>query len=138
MSQIQDIDYSKESEDVLESVCSAIVGLDPKVRFVGIINDKDKLLAQDNREGMESFVDPKDQEVLFMEIALGVRMRREHDLKLGPVDFTISHGAKVVSMNFPLSKEILCVSAEKEIDVMKLTSLILNLLKTTCTKGGGD
>jgi hypothetical protein len=136
MSQIQNVDYEKESGDILDSVCNAVIDLDPKVRFVGIINDKGKLLAQNKRKDLVSFVDSKDQDVLLMEIALGVRMRREHDMKLGPVDFTISHGAKIASMNFPLGKEILCVYTEKEIDVLKLTSMILHLLKITYDQEG--
>ena len=64
-----------------------------------------------------------------MEVALGVRMRREHDGHLGPIKFTISCGDRVNSMIFPLSEKILCMSAEKEIDMLKVVLLILQLLE---------
>lgn len=136
MSQIQNIRYVNESQSVLDSMCDEILDFDPKIRFVGIISDKGKLLAENKRNGMETYVDPKDQEVLLMEIALGVRMRREHDIKLGPVDFTISHGSKIVSMTFPFGNEILCVTAEKKIDALKVAYMILGHLETKyCQKG---
>jgi hypothetical protein len=116
--------------DTLESICDEILHLDPKIRFVGIINDKGRLLAENKKEGTEVLVDPKEQEILLMEIALGVRMRREHDKHLGTVKFTISHGEMHVSMNFPLGEKILCITAEKEVDVLRMAFLILQVLET--------
>ena len=61
-------------------------------------------------------------------------MRREHDPQLGPVNFTISYGRKMISMNFPLGDEILCVSAGKKIDLVTIPFLILRLLATKLRK----
>ncbi|MGB6786065.1 MAG: DUF6659 family protein [Nitrosotalea sp.] len=116
--------------DTLESICGKILNLDSKIMFVGIINDKGRLLAENKREGAEILADPKDQEIFLMEIALGIRMRSEHDGHLGPAKFTISYGDKVISMIFPLDEKILYVSAEKEIDMLKATFLILQILET--------
>ena len=118
------------SQETLESICQMILGLDSDIRFVGVINNQGKLLTAHTKKGIRSFATPKDQEMLLMEIALGVRMRKEHDSHLGPVVFTISYGDKIVSMNFPLDDEILCVSAEKKIDLMVVPFLILQFLKT--------
>jgi len=65
---------------------------------------------------------------------LGVRMRKEHNSHLGSVIFTVSYGSKIISMNFPLDDEILCVSAEKKINLMTVPFLILRFLETNLGK----
>ena len=134
MQSIQNISHANYSPDTLESFCDEILHLDPKIRFVGIIDDKGKLLTENKRKGLEVFIEPKDLEILLMETALGVRMRREHDEQLGPVNFTISFGRNMLSMIFPFKKEMLCVSAEKEIDFSTTPFVILHLLETKIAK----
>ncbi|MDE1844651.1 MAG: hypothetical protein KGI10_04900 [Thaumarchaeota archaeon] len=128
----------KYSQEILESVCDEILTLDPNIRFAGIISNKGKLLTGNKKKGIRSFVDPRNEEILLMETALGIRMRKEHDSQLGSVNFTISYGDKLVSMNFPLEDEILCVSAEKNIDLATMPFLILSVLKTNLNKKEDD
>ena len=122
------------SQEMFESICEMILGLDPNIRFAGVINNKGKLLARCAKTGIRSFITPQDREMLLMETALGVRMRKEHDSRLGPMIFTISYGDKIISMNFPLGDEILCVSAEKKINLMTVPFLILKFLKVNLNK----
>jgi hypothetical protein len=117
------------SPENLESICGMILDLDPNIRFTGIINDKGRLLTGSKKKGIRTLTTQKDQEMLLMETALGIRMRKEHDFNLGSVSFTLSYGDKIVSMNFPLGDEILCVSAEKEINLMTVPFLILEFLE---------
>ena len=103
--------------------------LDPKIRFVGVINERGKLLAGGLRKGLDSLEDPKDDEMLFTEVALRARMRKEFDVQLGPVKFAMSVRDKVVIMSFPLSdRDILYVSANNDIDYGKIPQLILDLM----------
>ena len=122
------------SQETLESICEMILGLDPDIRFAGVINNKGRLLTAHTKKGIRSFTTQKDQEMLLMETALGIRMRKEHDSNLGSVIFTISYGAKMISMNFPLDDEILCVTTEKKINLMTLPFLILQFLKANLGK----
>lgn len=118
------------SQETLESICEMILDLDPDIRFAGVINNKGRLLTGHTKKGIRAFTTRKDQEMLHMETALGIRMRKEHNSHLGPVIFTISYGSKIISMNFPLDDEILCVSAEKKINLMTVPFLILRFLET--------
>ena len=122
------------SRETLESICKMILDLDPDIRFAGVINNKGRLLTGHTKKGLRAFTTQKDQEMLLMETALGVRMRKEHDSHLGPVIFTVSYGSKIISMNFPLDDEILCVSAEKKINLMTVPFLILRFLETNLGK----
>ena len=116
------------SQEMLESICSMILDFDDNIRFVGVINNQGKLLTGQKKRGIRTFTTPKDQEMLLMETALSVRMRKEHDSHLGSVKFTVSYGDKIM-MNFPLGDEILCVSAEQKINLMIVPFLILNFLQ---------
>jgi hypothetical protein len=115
--------------DMLESICDEILSLDPMIRFAGMIDDKGRLLAKSKKIGTKIILDPKDQEIFLMEIALGVRMRREHDEHIGPVKFAISCGDRINSIIIPLSEKILYLSTEKEIDMLKIVFLILRILE---------
>lgn len=126
---ISDVKNVKYSQVILESLCEEILNLDPKINSVGILDDKGKLLNENKKKGLDSFMNKKDLEILLMETALGVRMRREHDAQLGPVNFTISYGENMVSMIFPFQRDILHVSTEHDIDFSKISFLILHLLK---------
>jgi len=117
------------SQERLESFCTEIINLDPQIRFAGIITDKGKLVAESRRKGLKLSIDPKDLEILLMETALGVRMRRVHDDQLGPVNFTISHGQNSLSIIFPLEAQMLCITAEKNLDFLKIPFLIMQLLE---------
>lgn len=128
----------KCSQEILESVCDEILNLNPNIRFAGIISSKGKLLTGNKKKGIRSFINPRNEEMLLMETALGVRMRKEHDSRLGSVNFTISYGDKLVSMSFPLEDEILCVSTEKNIDLATMPFLILRILETNLNKKEDD
>lgn len=131
---IQNITQKNHSLENLEDFCEEILNLDPKIRFSGIINDKGKLLVENKKKGLKILIDPKDLEILLMETALGVRMRREHDEQLGQVNFTISYGRNMISIIFPFETEILCVTAEQDLDFLRISFLILQLLKRKITK----
>lgn len=134
MQLVQNINQKNRSLEELETLCDEILNLDSKIRFVGIINDKGKLLVKNTRKGLKVLITPKDLEILLMETALGVRMRREHDAQLGPVNFTISYGQNMISITFPFETAILCITTEKDLDFFKIPFLIFQLLKTKIIK----
>lgn len=88
-----------------------------------------KLIAGGERKGVELLVDKEKHEMLFMEVALRIRMRHEFDLNLGPVNFTISHRDKVVVMSIPYKDKILHISAENDIDLCKTPHKILEIIR---------
>lgn len=111
-----------------DSICQKIMNLDSRIRFVGVINTRGKLLAGGLREGLQSLEDPKDDEMLFTEVALRARMRKEFDNQLGRVRFAMSLREKVIIMSFPVEDDILYVSANTDLDYGKIPAKILQLL----------
>ncbi len=97
---------------------------------MGIISELGKLQTGKKRSDVEFLIDDTEQEMLFMEVALRVRMRHEFDLSLGPVDFTVSQREKLTVMSIPYKDHVLYLSADNKID-LAITHKILELIRNT-------
>jgi len=114
----------------LEKLCQKIIKLDPKVRSARHISSRGHLTAGGMRDGVFSLEAKKQDEMLFMELALRVRMRHEFDTEFGEVHFSMSYRDKIIIMSFPLSDDaVLLLSCEKEIDFGKLAFKVLKIVK---------
>ena len=118
-----------ESEQHLHNSCQKITKIDKKIRFVGVVNEKGRLVTGAVKNKIKFLVDEKDREMLFMEVALRTRMRREFDHYFGPSNFCISHRENVIIMKFPIGNETFYISAEKGIALNKIPFQILEVLK---------
>ncbi len=104
--------------------------LDPKMRSARIINNRGHLVSGGMKEGLKSLEETKHDEMMFMELALRVRMRRDFDKELGRVHFAMSYREKVIIMSFPLANDdVLLASGECEIDFSKIAFTIMDLIK---------
>lgn len=110
-------------------ICDSIKNLDPLIRFAGVINPKGRLVAGGMKEGKEPLESEKDDEMLFMELALRVKMRQEFDKQLGKVKFAMALREKVVAMSFPVGEDILYVVIEPHADYITIPEKVLELLK---------
>ena len=111
-----------------EATCKKVMDVDPKIRFAEMINDKGRLIVGGMKEGKKPLEDTKDDEMLFMELVLRTKMRREFDKQLGPVKFAMSYREKAVVMSFPLDEYVMLVSADTGIDFAKVPLKILKIL----------
>ena len=122
----------------LEKMCQKIIKLDPKMRSARHISSRGHLTAGGMKDGTFSLEDQKQDEMMFMELALRVRMRHEFDAEFGEVHFSMSYRDKVIVMSFPLSNDaVLLLSCEKDIDFGKIAFKVLKIvdpLKKSPTK----
>jgi len=108
-------------------ICDKVKNLDSKIRFTGVINDLGRLVAGGMKEGVEPLESQKEDEVLFMELALKAKMRKEFDKQLGLVNFAMSLREKAIVMSFPIgNSNILYVFADPNVDYQKLVEKILS------------
>jgi len=113
----------------LEKICQKIIKLDSNMRSARIINSLGHLVAGGMKKGITSLESQKQDEMMFMELALRVRMRHEFDEEFGEVHFSMSYRDKVIVMSFPLANDdVLLVSSEKEADFGKNAFKILKLI----------
>lgn len=116
------VDYAK--------ICKDVLALDPKIRFAGVINERGRLVAGGMKENVEPLENQKDDEMLFMELALRVKMRKEFDKQLGPVNFALASRERALAISFVLNKDILYVVSEPDSDYGILPKAILKIIRS--------
>jgi hypothetical protein len=119
-----------DNVEELEKICQKILQLNSTMRSARFINSRGHLTAGGMKDGIFSLEAQKQDEMMFMELALRVRMRHEFDKEFGEVHFSMSYRDKVIVMSFPLiDDDVLLVSCEKETDFGKLPFKILKLIE---------
>jgi len=111
-----------------ENLCTLVQKIDSKVRFAGVINSKGRLIAGGMAPSKKRLGDRKRDEMLYMELALRVKMRREFDDDLGQVKFSMSFREKLIVMSFPIKNDVLMVSMERKTQFEKISFKILKLV----------
>ena len=118
-----------DNVEELEKMCQDIIALDSKMRSARLINSRGHLIAGGMKEGLLSLEAQKQDEMMFMELALRVRMRHEFDKEFGEVHFSMSYREKVIVMSFPLTNDdVILVSCEKDADFGKIPFDILKII----------
>jgi len=119
-----------DNVEELEKICQKIVKLNTKMRSARFINSRGHLVAGGMKKGLLSLESQKQDEMMFMELALRVRMRHEFDKEFGEVHFSMSYRNKVIVMSFPLSNDdVLLLSCEKEIDFGSIAFKVLKIIE---------
>ena len=95
-----------------DELCERIKKVDPKVRFAGVVNSKGRLVAGGMVTSKKRLGDRKNDEMLYMELALRVKMRSEFDDDLGKVKFSLSFREKLIVMSFHMKNDVLFVSMD--------------------------
>ena len=110
-----------------ENICALVQKIDSKIRFAGVINSKGRLVAGGMVQSKTRLGDRKRDEMLYMELALRVKMRSEFDDDLGKVKFSMSFREKLIVMSFPIKNDVLMVSMESKTQFEKIAFNILKL-----------
>jgi len=110
-----------------ENLCTLVQKIDSKIRFAGVINSKGRLIAGGMVSSKKRLGDRKRDEMLYMELALRVKMRREFDDDLGEVKFSMSFREKLIVMSFPMKDDVLMVSMERKTQFEQIAFSVLKL-----------
>ena len=104
-----------DNVEELEGICQQILQLDPKMRSARFINSRGHLAAGGMKDGLLSLEAKKQDEMMFMELALRVKMRHEFD-----AEFALIKGGggallqeKIVAM--ASDRMIVIADADKEV-----------------------
>ncbi|MDQ2685205.1 MAG: hypothetical protein M3Y25_05110 [Thermoproteota archaeon] len=106
-----------------------ILGLDDKIRFVGIINDLGRLVYGGMRPGVMSLESETESIKIYMEFALISKLHTDFDSKLGEVLYSLTVRKKIKMLSFPVSDHIIRLSLEKNADHEKIVKNIISFLK---------
>lgn len=111
-------------------ICNAIFDIDPKIRFAGIINERGRLVAGGMKENVEPLESEKDDEMIFMELALRVKMRKEFDKQLGTVNFAMASRKRALAISVIINNDILYVASEPDTDYGSLPKKIIEIVQS--------
>ncbi|MGI0057158.1 MAG: DUF6659 family protein, partial [Nitrosarchaeum sp.] len=90
-----------------QKICKTILSIDSKIRFVGVINERGRLVAGGMKENVVPLENEKDDEMIYMELALRVKMRKEFDKQLGRVNFALASREHALAISFLINDDIL-------------------------------
>ena len=110
------------------AICNQIMKLDSKIRFAGVINNKGRLVEGGMRDGTPTLSSARDDEMLFMELVLRIKMRQEFDAQLGKVKFAMALREKILEMSFQIDNHVLFVVSESDVDFGVLPKKILQII----------
>ena len=91
------------------------------IRFAAIINNKGKKIAggfSPNITPLEN--DKQKMEMLFMEVALDLSMRKEFDDTLGNISAIVSYRNNTNIITIPHENNLMLISSEPELDTAKI------------------
>ena len=111
-------------------ICDSVLSVDPKIRFAGVINERGRLVAGGMKENVEPIESEKDDEMIFMELALRVKMRKEFDKQLGPVNFALASRERALAISVIINDDILYIVAESDADYGTLPQKILEIINS--------
>ena len=111
-------------------ICNLVFSIDQKIRFVGVINERGRLVAGGMKENVEPLESEKDDEMIFMELALRVKMRKEFDKQLGPVNFAMASRQRALAISVIINDDILYIVSEPDSDYGSLPKKILEIINS--------
>ena len=109
--------------------CEKIIALDDKIRFVGIVNKSGEVIAGGFQKGVEPLLEGEDEQELYVHSLSNMAVLNNFTNRLGKVSYHIAKHDKVSLMTFPLSEEILCLSASSKADIDMIRDSILDMIE---------
>ena len=113
-----------------KAIYDYIIGLDPDIRFVGLIDDMGRLAYGGMRPGKISLESETESVKIYMEFALISKLHTDFDSKLGEVVYSLTVRKKIKMLSFPIDRHIIRLSLEKEADHEKIVNAVLAYIRS--------
>ena len=108
-----------------EQLSKNVLGLDPKIRFAGVMEKSGHLYAGTQREGTEQYLQGRSSDISFAQSAYIVDLRKMFVKELGNLESVVYVYEKVKLLSFPVQDHLLVISAEAAVNVEDLSGKIL-------------
>ena len=113
-----------------KAIYDYIIGLDPNIRFVGLIDDMGRLAYGGMRPGKISLESETESVKIYMEFALISKLHTDFDSKLGEVVYSLTVRKKIKMLSFPIDGHIIRLSLEKEAHHEKIVNAVLAYIRS--------
>ncbi len=111
-------------------ICDSVLAIDSKIRFVGVVNERGRLVAGGMKPNVEPLESEKDDEMMFMELALRVKMRKEFDKQLGCVNFALASRERALTISVPIGDDVLYIVSEPDADYTVIPKKIIEIINS--------
>jgi Family of unknown function (DUF6659) len=113
-----------------EEFSKNILGVDPQIRFAGIMEKSGHLYAGGMREGKEEYLRGRSPEISFAQTAYVVDLRKMFSSELGELKYVVYAHDKVKLFSIVVKDHILVFSAESTADIEDLTKKVLEYVES--------
>jgi hypothetical protein len=110
---------SKAEIESLENSCNNVLSL-PRIRFVGVLDNMGNKIAGGFKEGITSYLEDKEDRMMYVQLTFEYLMRKDFDKKLGPIDYIVSQRQKIVLISIPTRNYLVLISADREANVQDI------------------
>ena len=115
--------------EILRKAAEKIIELDPKMRFVGMVDLKGNIVEGIMKKGKTSLESQKEDEHFCMQVAERRKMRSEFDEKLGKVRYVHVERENVTQLVVYTKKNTILVTVEPELDIKKKMQIVNSIKK---------
>ena len=108
--------------------CDHLLG-ESEIRFAGVVDKNGKLIAGGFKEGITPYENDEIKLQAFYNFVSKASIRKEFDESLGPINYIAARRDKAVliSFPFPLSKILLLISAEPNVNIENLAQKVVKI-----------
>lgn len=112
-----------------QEICEKIIALNPKMRFVAIIDLKGNIVEGIMKAGKTSLDSQKEEEHFCKQVAQRRKMRKEFDAKLGKVRYVHVEREKVTQLVIYSKKRTIFLTVEPELSINKKLQIVNSVKK---------
>ena len=121
-------EQSDSSLQLYDEKCKILLK-EPEIRFAGIVNISGNLVLGGFKEGLTPYENDETKLQAFYNFVSKASIRKEFDESLGPINYIAARRDKAVliSFPFPLSKILLLISAEPNVNIEDLAKKVVEI-----------
>lgn len=115
---------NKEEIRKHKEICDKILSLNPKIRYVGMINRFGKTIAGNLREGIRPLFKPEQARDEFFLAATREFLRKDFNSTLGKIHFTLTIHDKVKIVSFTSDTVTFYITLEKDASYDEIEKIV--------------
>jgi hypothetical protein len=113
-----------------EKLCKEIMNLEPKIRFVAILNENGERIAGGFRENTSSLLSPNEVNMSLYYAVQRWAARGHLSHRIGDAKYSTTAYEKVKQITFPVNeKNLLLISIEPSANQLKIIEPVLKLIE---------
>ncbi len=82
------------------------------------------------KEGITSYLEDKENQMMYVQLTLEYLMRKDFDERLGRVDYIASRRSKVTMISIPTKDYLILISAERDVNVEEIIKQVNSAFTT--------